>query len=110
MILSSADILKILGGNEIIRLSAKLSIADGRPALSGREGIYIFVERFPSVQEFKLPGPFIDDEDVDLVVAEIRRLLPKVQVEQGLRLSSRLQTFAQRTLRSLQRRLRPGGT
>ena len=86
MILSSADILKILGGNEIIRLSAKLSIADGRPVLSGREGIYIFVERFPSVQEFEATWSiYIEaDEDIDLVVAEIRRLLPKVEVEQGL--------------------------
>ena len=30
MILSSADILRILGGSEIVRLSAKLKIVDGK--------------------------------------------------------------------------------
>ena len=86
MILSSADILRILGGNEIIRLSANLSITDGRPSLSGREGIYIYVERFPSVQEFEATWSIYieSDEEVDLVLAEIKRLLPKVEVEQGL--------------------------
>lgn len=86
MILSSADILKILGGNEVIRLSAKLSITDGRPNLSGREGVYIYVDRFPVVEEFEATwSVYIEaDEEADLVVAEIKRLLPKVQVEQGL--------------------------
>ena len=86
MILSSSDILRILGGNEIIRLSAKLSIADGRPVLSGREGTYIYVERFPVVKEFEATWSIYieSDEDTDLVVAEIKRLLPKVEIEQGL--------------------------
>lgn len=86
MILSSADILRILGGNETIRLSANLSITDGRPNLSGREGISVYVERFPSVQEFEATWSiYIEaDEEIDLVVAEIKRLLPKVEVEQGL--------------------------
>ena len=86
VILSSADILGILGGNAIIRLSAGLSVTDGRPSLSGREGIYIYVERFPSVQEFEATWTIYieSDEEVDLVVAEIKRLLPKVQVEPGL--------------------------
>ena len=86
MILSSADILNILGKNEVIRLTAKLSIVDGKPALSGREGVYIYVDRFPSAQEFEATWSiYIEaDEEVDLVVAEIKRLLPKVEVEQGL--------------------------
>ena len=86
MILSSADILRILGGNEIVRLSAKLGITDGRPGLSGREGIYIYVERFPVAEEFEATWSIYieSDEEIDLVVAEIRRLLPKVQVERGL--------------------------
>jgi len=86
MILSSADILRILGGNEIIRLSAKLSITDGRPGLSGREGIYIHVERFPAIKEFEATWSIYieSDEETDLVVAEIKRLLPKVEIERGL--------------------------
>jgi hypothetical protein len=86
MILSSADILGILGGNEIIRLSAKLSIVDGKPALSGREGIYIYVNRFPTLQEFEATWQIWieSDEEDDLIIAELQRLLPRVQVTRGL--------------------------
>lgn len=86
MILSSADILEILGRNEIIRLSATLSIVDGKPALTGAEGIRIYVDRFPRVDEFQATW-FIyieSDEDVDLIVAELKRLLPSVRVSSGL--------------------------
>ena len=86
MILSSADILKVLGGSEIIRLSAKLSIVDGKPKLTGAEGIYICIDRFPRLDEFEATWTiYIEaDEETDLVVAELKRLLPKVQVKQGL--------------------------
>lgn len=86
MILSSADILKILGGNEIIRLSATVSITDGKPGLTGSEGIYIYVDRFPRVDEFQATWfIYIEaDEDTDLVIAELKRLLPGVRVSDGL--------------------------
>lgn len=86
MIFSSADILSILGKNEVIRLSAKLSIVDGKPPLSGREGIYIYVNRFPTLQEFEATWQiWIEaDEEDDLIVAELQRLLPRTQVTRGL--------------------------
>jgi len=86
MILSSADILRVLGGSEIIRLSAKLKITDGKPPLSGAEGIYICVDRFPELSEFQATWTIYieSDEEDDLVVAEIQRLLPSVQVKPGL--------------------------
>ena len=86
MILSSADILRILGKNEVIRLSAKISVVDGRPALSGREGVYIYINRFPTVSEFEATWQiWIEaDEEDDLIVAELQRLLPRVQVTRGL--------------------------
>ena len=86
MILSSADILKILGGSEIIRLAAKTSIVDGKPRLTGQEGVFIYIERFPSLAEFEATWSiYIEgDEDKELVIAEIKRLLPKVQVSAGL--------------------------
>ena len=86
MILSSADILKILGRNEIIRLSATVSIVDGKPSLTGAEGVRIYIDRFPRVDEFQATW-FIyieSDEDVDLIVAELQRLLPSVRVSSGL--------------------------
>jgi len=88
MILSSADILRILGGSEIIRLSAKLSIADSKPSLSGAEGLFIYVNRFPSVDEFEATWTIWIESDGseldDLVLAEITKLLPAVKVASGL--------------------------
>ena len=88
MILSSADILRILGGSEIVRLSAKLKIVDGRPALSGAEGLFIYIERFPEVEEFQATWSIYIESDGsepdDLVVAEIKKLLPSVTVTDGL--------------------------
>jgi len=88
MILSSTDILGILGGNGVIRLSAKLSIVDGKPALSGAEGLFIYIDRFPRVDEFQATWSIYIESDGnepdDLVLAEIRQLLPSVSVKPGL--------------------------
>lgn len=88
MILSSADILRILGGSEIIRLSAKLKIVDGKPALSGAEGLFIYIDRFPRVDEFQATWFIYIESDGsepdDLVLAEIQKLLPSAKVQAGL--------------------------
>jgi hypothetical protein len=88
MILSSSDILRILGGSEIIRLSAKLKIVDGKPALSGAEGLFIYIDRFPRTDEFQATWSIYIESDGsepdDLVLAEIKKLLPSVKVEPGL--------------------------
>jgi len=88
MILSSADILRVLGGSEIIRLSAKLKIVDAKPALSGAEGLFIYVGRFPRLEEFEATWTIWVESDGsepdDLVIAEIKKLLPKVQTRPGL--------------------------
>ena len=86
MILSSADIIRILGASEIIRLAADVKIVDGKPAISGREGIYIYVDRFPQVDEFQATWLiYIEaNDDTNLIVAEIKRLLPSVKMVNGL--------------------------
>ncbi|WGL30774.1 fibritin [Synechococcus phage S-CRES3] len=88
MILSSADIARILGANEIVRLSAKIQIVDGKPALSGREGLYIYINRFPKTAEFEATFTLWIESDGseldDLVIGEIKKLLPRVRVQPGL--------------------------
>jgi hypothetical protein len=88
MILSSADILRVLGGSEIIRLSARLKIVDGKPSLSGAEGLFIYIDRFPSLREFEATWTIYIESDGsepdDLVTEEIRRLLPSVTIKPGL--------------------------
>jgi len=88
MILSSTDILKTLGGSEVIRLSAKLKTVDGKPAPSGAEGLFVFVDRFPKVEAFEATWSIWIESDGsepdDLVIAEISKLLPSVEVVPGL--------------------------
>ena len=86
MILSSADILRSLGSSEIIRLSARLKIVDKKPVLSGDEYLYVCVSRFPSVDEFEATWTiWIEGEgEEELVIEEIKRLLPSVKVNGGL--------------------------
>jgi len=86
MILSSADILRILGGSEIIRLAARIKIADQKPTLSGDDQLLIYISRFPSVAEFEATWTLWleGDGETALVAAEIKRLLPKVEVQPGL--------------------------
>ena len=86
MILSSADILRSLGSSEIIRLSARLKIVDKKPVLSGDEYLYVCVNRFPSVNEFEATWTiWIEGEgEEELVIEEIKRLLPSVKVNGGL--------------------------
>lgn len=88
MILSSADILRLLGGSEVVRLSAKLSIVDKKPALSGAEGLFIYIERFPRVDEFQATWSIYIESDGsepdDIVLAELQRLLPSVKITEGL--------------------------
>ena len=86
MILSSADILELLGGSEIIRLAARLKIVDQKPKLTGDEYLYVCIGRFPSVDEFEATWTIWveGDGETTLVVEEIKRLLPKVEVQDGL--------------------------
>lgn len=53
MIYSSADILSALGDDAIIRQECRLSIVDGKPGLGIDEYIYIYIDRYPTVEDFQ---------------------------------------------------------
>lgn len=53
MILSSSDILRILGADAIIRQEAKLAVVEERPGLGVDETVYIYVEKYPTISEFE---------------------------------------------------------
>lgn len=107
MILSSADILRILGRSEIIRLAAKVEIVEGKPALSGREGLFIYIKRYPELDEFEATFTLWIESDgsepEDIVVEELKKLLPRVQVGGGLMTEIRTVEFrSQSTLEAPQ--------
>jgi hypothetical protein len=80
MIYSSADILMILGGDAIIRQEARLSIVDGKPGLDYGEYVYIYVDRYPTVEDFQATWKIWiingGSDLFDLVLNAATRLLP----------------------------------
>ena len=50
MIYSSADIVRALGGDALVRQEARISIVDGKPGLDYGEYIYIYVDKYPEVK------------------------------------------------------------
>ena len=85
MILSSADILRKLGSDAIVRQCARLSIVDGKPGFGTDEYVYIYVDRYPSVLDFEAKWKiWILDGGSDLselVLSTISSLLPSFQKE-----------------------------
>jgi len=53
VILSSSDILRILGADAIIRQEGKLAVVEGRPGLGTGDTVYIYIEKYPVVEEFE---------------------------------------------------------
>lgn len=53
MIFSSADILSILGADAVIRQEAKLSTVDSKPGLGVDEYVYIYIDRYPVIEDFE---------------------------------------------------------
>jgi hypothetical protein len=53
MIFSSADILRILGADAVIRQEARLNIVDGKPGFGIDEYVYIYIDRYPVIEEFE---------------------------------------------------------
>ncbi len=80
MILSSADILRVLGGDPVIRQEARLSIVDDKPGIGLDEYVYIYVQRYPTVDEFEATWKiWVQDggsDVLDLVLAAMTRMLP----------------------------------
>ena len=53
VILSSADILRILGGDAIIRQEARVISTEGRPSLGIDDTVYVYIEKYPTIKEFE---------------------------------------------------------
>lgn len=84
MILSAADIKAVLSGDPVIRLVARIQIVDGRPRLSGGNGVVIYINRFPETAEYEATWKIwiidYDNEPVDLVVEQMAKLLPAFKI------------------------------
>jgi hypothetical protein len=98
MILSSADIVEILNGSGVLRLSlSEVRIVEKRPIASGREGFFVYVEKYPTVDEFEATWKIWIESDGsepdDLLFEEMRRLLPGFSFKLGLIIEATVKEF-----------------
>jgi hypothetical protein len=98
MILSSANILEILQGSAVIRMAAsEIRIVDKKPIASGREGFYVYIEKYPTLEEFEATWRVWIESDGsepdDLLLAEMRRLLPNFEFKLGLIIEATVRDF-----------------
>lgn len=84
MILSASDIKAVLNGDPVIRLVAKIQIVDGKPKLGNGSGVVIYIDRYPTLDEFQARWKIwvidFDNEPIDLIVQQMRALLPAFSV------------------------------
>ena len=101
VILSSADIARILGGDAIIRQEAIVTIVDGRSPLGTEEKVYIYIDKYPSVDEFEATWKLrvVDSaSDLgDLVRQAIGSVLPRLEVSGSDYLVKEFRTSATET-------------
>lgn len=98
MIFSSADILSTLQGSAIVRLAAsEIRIVDKKPIASGREGFFVYIERYPAAGEFEVTWRLWIESDGsepdDVLLEEIGRLLPNFTFKLGLIIEGSITEF-----------------
>ena len=89
MIRSSADIANKLRSSAVLAAAVgEIRVVDKKPIASGREGFFVYIEKYPTVDEFEATWKIWIESDGsepdDLLLQEIGRLLPKFTFRLGL--------------------------
>jgi hypothetical protein len=84
VILSASDIYGLLNRDPILGALATVRIVESRPTLDGGDGVYIYIKKYPSVEDFEATwNIWIIDHDenpLDVVIAQIKKLLPRFEI------------------------------
>ena len=84
MILSASDIYALLTRDPILGTLATVRIIDRRPPLEAGNGVYIYIKKYPTVEEFEATWNIwivdYDEDPLDVVIGQIRRLLPRFTI------------------------------
>lgn len=84
MILSAADIKDLIGSDPLLKLLARVKIVDNKPPAEAGTGAVIYINRYPQELEFEVSWKIwivdFDGEPIDIIVRQLRKLLPKVSV------------------------------
>lgn len=97
MILSAVDILRILQDNPVVNSSAQLSIVSEKPVYSAREGLFIYINKYPTADEFEATWKIWIESDGsepdDLVLEYLKKLLPNFKYRLGLLIEASITDF-----------------
>ena len=82
----------------MIRLAAgEIRVVDKKPIASGREGFFVYVEKYPTVDEFEATWRIWIESDGsepdDLLFSEMRGLLPNFEFKLGLIIEATVRDF-----------------
>ena len=84
MILSSSDILRIVSSDPVIRIAARVEITDKRSPINAGDVTVIYISKYPVLSDIEATwNIWIADnsnEPVDIILAQLRRLLPGFRV------------------------------
>lgn len=84
MILSASDIYALLIRDPILGALATVRIIDRRPPLEAGDGVYIYIKKYPAVEEFEATWNIwivdYDEDPLDVVIGQIKRLLPRFTI------------------------------
>lgn len=84
MILSASDIYALLTRDPILGTLSTVRIIDRRPPLEAGNGVYIYIKKYPVVEEFEVTWNIwivdYDEDPLDVVIGQIRRLLPRFTI------------------------------
>jgi hypothetical protein len=84
VISSASDIYGLLSRDPILGALATVRIVESRPALDGGDGVYIYIKKYPSIEDFEATwNIWIIDHDenpLDVIIAQIRKLLPRFEI------------------------------
>lgn len=84
VILSASDIYSLLTNDPLIGMLAKVRIVDQRLPAGAENGVFVYVKKYPSVEEFEATWNIwivdYDGEPLDVVIAQMKKLLPRFTV------------------------------
>lgn len=87
MILSASDIYALLTRDPILGTLGTIRIIDRRPPLEAGNGVYIYIKKYPTVQDFEATWNIwivdYDEDPLDVVIGQIKRLLPRFTILEG---------------------------
>ncbi len=84
MISSASDIYALLGKDPVLGSLATFRVVDQRIPVEAGEGVFIYIKKYPEVEEFTATWNLwivdYDDNPLDVILAQMKQLLPGFKI------------------------------